>query len=372
MPDSAGRLGARTMAREAVPEPSAERLEAIEGRADLSGYASLESRPAATVERDHARRLNGRAAGPQPIQRGAKFNGTGLPDGLKAGVEALSGISLEGVKVHYNSAKPARLHALAYAQGTDVHLAPGQEGHLPHEAWHVVQQAQGRVRSMQMKGGVPINDDASLEREAEVMGSRAAAAAKLKLDPEPLDPNQRRVVPAGLVVQRFTVAYTAIDMDIPPLGAPAGAAGAAPLFVDQVVQNITHARSAIPPLVKNAVDAFADATPPLTTYNHHVGYQTILNLIIAVCEGEDRDAIESLMEARCVAVGVDPATFGIDPMRCVADFNTWLDLVIVTICDWPNNIFRGAKTNTEPDNPAAPTPALTARLAAARAVLDTI
>ena len=29
--------------------------------------------------------------------------------------------------------------ALAYAQGSDIHLAPGQEQHLPHEAWHVVQ-----------------------------------------------------------------------------------------------------------------------------------------------------------------------------------------------------------------------------------------
>jgi hypothetical protein len=29
--------------------------------------------------------------------------------------------------------------------GTAVFLAPGQEHHLPHEAWHVVQQQQGRV-----------------------------------------------------------------------------------------------------------------------------------------------------------------------------------------------------------------------------------
>ncbi|HAP61901.1 MAG TPA: hypothetical protein DCR93_21180, partial [Cytophagales bacterium] len=30
--------------------------------------------------------------------------------------------------------------------GTDIHLAPGQQKHLPHEAWHVVQQKQGRVK----------------------------------------------------------------------------------------------------------------------------------------------------------------------------------------------------------------------------------
>lgn len=104
----------------------------------------------------------------------AKPNNTGLPDNLKSGIENLSGISMDNVKVHYNSSRPAQLNALAYAQGTDIHVAPGQEKHLPHEAWHVVQQAQGRVQpTMQMKEGIPVNDDAGLEREADVMGARA-------------------------------------------------------------------------------------------------------------------------------------------------------------------------------------------------------
>jgi Domain of unknown function (DUF4157) len=101
-------------------------------------------------------------------------NNTGLPDNLKAGIESLSGISMDGVKVHYNSSQPAQLNALAYAQGTDIHVAPGQEQHLPHEAWHVVQQAQGRVQpTMQMKEGVSVNDDPGLEHEADVMGAKA-------------------------------------------------------------------------------------------------------------------------------------------------------------------------------------------------------
>lgn len=102
---------------------------------------------------------------------------TGLPIRLKAGVEALSGLSLDTVRVHYNSAKPAGLNALAFAKGTDIHLGPGQEQHLPHEAWHVVQQAQGRVTpTVQMKDGGTVNHDAGLEREADVMGERAIAA----------------------------------------------------------------------------------------------------------------------------------------------------------------------------------------------------
>lgn len=30
--------------------------------------------------------------------------------------------------------------AQGYASGTDVHVGPGQDKHLAHEAWHVVQQ----------------------------------------------------------------------------------------------------------------------------------------------------------------------------------------------------------------------------------------
>jgi hypothetical protein len=108
----------------------------------------------------------------QPTQK--EENNTGLPDNLKTGMENLSGMSLGDVKVHRNSDKPAQLKAHAYAQGTDIHLGPGQEKHLPHEAWHVVQQKQGRVKpTTQLKGKVNVNDDAGLEKEADVMGAKA-------------------------------------------------------------------------------------------------------------------------------------------------------------------------------------------------------
>nr|WP_306465741.1 DUF4157 domain-containing protein [Spirulina major] len=104
---------------------------------------------------------------------GDRPNKTGLPDRLKAGVENLSGIAMDDVKVHYNSSKPTQLQAYAYTEGTDIHVASGQEKHLPHEAWHVVQQKQGRVQpSLQLKG-IKANVDFSLEREANVMGAKA-------------------------------------------------------------------------------------------------------------------------------------------------------------------------------------------------------
>jgi len=101
-------------------------------------------------------------------------NKTGLPNNLKSGVEQLSGKSIDDVKVHYNSKEPKQLNALAYAKGTEIHVGPGNEKHLPHEAWHVVQQKQGRVQpTKQLKGKVPLNDDKGLENEADLMGEKA-------------------------------------------------------------------------------------------------------------------------------------------------------------------------------------------------------
>ena len=105
-------------------------------------------------------------------------NNTGMPDNLKSGIESLSGYSMDDVRVHYNSSKPATVQALAYTQGTDIHVAPGQEKFLPHEAWHVAQQMAGRVAPTTNINDMPVNDNASLEHEADVMGERAISCKK--------------------------------------------------------------------------------------------------------------------------------------------------------------------------------------------------
>ena len=98
----------------------------------------------------------GQTSTTEPVQKKeATPNQTGLPDHLKTGIENLSGQSMDDVKVHYNSEKPAQLQAHAYAQGTDIHIGPGQEKHLPHEAWHVVQQKEGRVKSNKQEQDSP-------------------------------------------------------------------------------------------------------------------------------------------------------------------------------------------------------------------------
>lgn len=108
---------------------------------------------------------------PATVQKQA--NKTGLPDNLKSGMENISGMSLDHVRVHYNSAKPAAVQAYAYAQGSDIHLGSGQEKHLPHELGHVVQQAQGRVAPTTSVGGMAVNDNPGLESEADHLGARA-------------------------------------------------------------------------------------------------------------------------------------------------------------------------------------------------------
>lgn len=183
---------------------------------------------------------------PQPIP-----NRTGLPGQLKSGIESLSGLSMDDVRVHYGSDKPAQLNALAYAQGTDIHVAPGQEQHLPHEAWHVVQQKQGRVRATrQAKSGVAINDDAALEREADAMGLTAQRQGRLadlqpSADAEPRYPTP--VYPAP--VCPATVQRAVVDDVVQQFGVPEWLSG------------ISHsAASAVSGVTRSAVGMATDMT----------------------------------------------------------------------------------------------------------------
>lgn len=138
-------------------------------------------------------------ASPAPFQLKSE-NNTGLPDDLKSGVENLSGFSMDDVKVHYNSSEPAQLQAHAFAQGTDIHVAPGQEKHLPEEAWHVTQQKAGRVQPTTEVNGQGVNDNPALETEAK---SKGAEAAQLKAkNPSQLKKGQARSGPA---VQRMKI-----------------------------------------------------------------------------------------------------------------------------------------------------------------------
>jgi hypothetical protein len=163
-----------------TPHAASPGLERLHGQSWRPGPARLTQAGVLQLQRSIGNRAVNRLLAPQsnpaPVQR--QENNTGLPDGLKAGIENASGLSLDSVKVHYNSSRPAGLRALAYAQGSDIHLGPGQEKHLAHEAWHTVQQMQGRVRPTARAGTTLVNDDRGLENEASAMGARAAGREK--------------------------------------------------------------------------------------------------------------------------------------------------------------------------------------------------
>lgn len=157
-------------------------------RSSESSFQFVDNRPKAVAQRELQKMANNSPQAERAVQLQImadnyiikqqqliqkKESYTGLPDNLKTGMENLSGMSLDDVKVHHNSDKPGQLQAHAYAQGTDIHLATGQEKHLAHELGHVVQQAQGRVQATTTVEGVAVNDSTVLEKEADKMGTKA-------------------------------------------------------------------------------------------------------------------------------------------------------------------------------------------------------
>lgn len=123
---------------------------------------------------------------PQTAQTG-KPNLTGIPTQMKLDFERRSGLPFDDVRVHYNSEKPAQLGALAYTRGTQIHVGPGQERHLPHELGHVIQQKLGVARPTCIINGVPIAENPSLERGADMAaGSQAASFSSSPRETSPV------------------------------------------------------------------------------------------------------------------------------------------------------------------------------------------
>ncbi len=192
MPDFAPRIARPEKNGELAPH-TASPLRApasVQRLAQLSD--SLHRRPSVVAQSRLSDELSSRAAAQRQPNR------TGLPDGLKHGVEGLSGLSLDDVRVHYNSPRPAQLQAHAFTQGADIHVAAGQERHLAHEAWHVVQQKQGRVQPTLQLRGIAINDESALEREADIMGAKAVASRPA----DDAQPAQRHIDSGSAPIQR--------------------------------------------------------------------------------------------------------------------------------------------------------------------------
>ncbi|WP_106828539.1 eCIS core domain-containing protein [Parabacteroides pacaensis] len=116
-----------------------------------------------------------------PVQR-QENNLTGMPDSVKQRMEKSFHTDFSSIRVHPESSSAPEVGALAYTQGTDIHFAPGQfkpdtssgQQLLGHELAHVVQQQEGRVQPTTEISGMAVNDDISLEHEADMLGNKAA------------------------------------------------------------------------------------------------------------------------------------------------------------------------------------------------------
>lgn len=154
-------------------QKQAEEEEAVQGKFIQRQEMEEEVKQKKEEEEEPVQKKDGTGQGGSPSP-----NQAAMPANLRSGLEALSGYDLSSVRVYYNSPKPAQLKAHAYTQGKDIHVAPGQEKHLPHEGWHVVQQAQGKVKPTVQMAGAQINDNAGLEKEADLMGKKAFLAGQ--------------------------------------------------------------------------------------------------------------------------------------------------------------------------------------------------
>jgi hypothetical protein len=172
----AGRALARTCAEERDGAGLLQRYPASDARRNAApGTAGKTGPIGARFSHDFSFLPSGTSAG---LSGRDSENRTGLPDALLGGLQRLSGLDLSSLRVRYNSSKPAQVDALAYTRGRDIDIATGQERHMAHEGWHVVQQMQGRVKPTAAINGFWLNDSPRLEREADVMGAKAARLAR--------------------------------------------------------------------------------------------------------------------------------------------------------------------------------------------------
>jgi hypothetical protein len=112
-----------------------------------------------------------------------------MPVELKNKMENSFGTNFSDLSIHTNSSAAKNIGALAYTKGSDVHFAPGQfnpstqkgQELIGHELAHVVQQRQGGVKPTVQKKGIAVNNDKTLEKEADDVGAKASRGEKVNV-----------------------------------------------------------------------------------------------------------------------------------------------------------------------------------------------
>jgi hypothetical protein len=141
-------------------------------------------------------------------------NATGMPAPLRRRMEVAFNADFSKIRVRPASPRAKALGTLAFTQGHEIHMAPGQwapdtragQQLLGHELTHVLQQRAGRVRTTARHEGVGLNAEPALEREADALGARAVqGTASASGGPAPMSatPQPSAGSPATAPVQGF-------------------------------------------------------------------------------------------------------------------------------------------------------------------------
>lgn len=116
---------------------------------------------------------------------------------MRAKFERQFGLPMDDVRIHRDSAEPAKFDAGAYTYGADIFIGPGQEELLNHEMTHVAQQKMGQVRPTGMEHGLAVNRSPALEHSADtgaVAQTMGTAAGPVIQCGDPKRPHGRRNV----------------------------------------------------------------------------------------------------------------------------------------------------------------------------------
>jgi len=146
-------------------------------------------------------------------------NNTSLPDNSEAGIENLSGIGMDRMKVQCNSRKLTQLNARAYTQGTDFHMAPEQER-------RVVRQVRSSLTLAQC---MKCNATITVEKQMGAENNETTCQAEGQSGPPNITLSMLALLPNQTAFIRNAVARDAHMMENPTAGAcsePAAVANA--------------------------------------------------------------------------------------------------------------------------------------------------
>ncbi len=113
-----------------------------------------------------------------------------LPEEVQTKMENSFSQDFSNVNIHKDSSSAQDIHAKAYAQGNDIHFAPGEydpsskAGHelIGHELTHVVQQKQGKVNSSTInRKSLAITQETEFEKEADEAGKLASEGKNVEI-----------------------------------------------------------------------------------------------------------------------------------------------------------------------------------------------